>query len=74
MAVKWVFPFEGVRRTIIIVSRILLTTTTTINDHVHAHDCGIKLHSLQGMVQIQLDVTDGFSLVAHYFVQLLEDI
>ena len=43
------------------------------HDHVHAHDCRIKLYSLQGMVKIQLDKIGIFSLVAHYFVQLLED-
>ena len=40
---------------------------------VHAHNFGIILHSLLGMLQIQWDGTDDFSLVVHYFVQLLED-
>ena len=45
------------------------------HDHVlvHAHDFGMILHSLLGMLQIQWDGTDDFSLVAHYFVHLLED-
>ena len=45
------------------------------HDHVlvHAHNFGMILHSLLGMLQIQWDGTDDFSLVAHYFVQLLED-
>ena len=45
------------------------------HDHVlvHAHNFGMILHSLLGMLQIQWDETDDFSLVAHYFVQLLED-
>ena len=45
------------------------------HDHVfvHAHNFGMILHSLMGMLQIQWDGTDDFSLVAHYFVQLLED-
>ena len=45
------------------------------HDHVlvHAHDFGMILHSLLGMLQIQWDETGDFSLVAHYFVQLLED-
>ena len=45
------------------------------HDHVlvHAHDFGMILHSLLGMLQIQWDGTGDFSLVAHYFVQLLED-
>ena len=44
------------------------------HDHVlvYAHDFGI-LYSLMGMLQIQWDETGDFSLVAHYFVQLLED-
>ena len=44
-------------------------------DHVlvHAHDFGMILHSLLRMLQIQWDGTGDFSLVAHYFVQLLED-
>ena len=41
--------------------------------HVHVHDFGMILHSLLGMFQIQWDGTGDFSLVAHYFVQLLED-
>ena len=40
---------------------------------VHAHDFGMILHSLLGMLQIQWDETGDFSLVAYYFVQLLED-
>ena len=45
------------------------------HDHVlvHAHDFGMILHSFLGMLQIQWDGTGDFSLVAHYFVQLLED-
>ena len=45
------------------------------HDHalVHAHNFGMILHSLLGMLQIQWDGTGDFSLVAHYFVQLLED-
>ena len=45
------------------------------HDHVlvHAHNFGMILHSLLGMLQIQWDETGDFSLVAHYFVQLLED-
>ena len=45
------------------------------HDHilVHTHNFGMILHSLLGMLQIQSDGTDDFSLVAHYFVQLLED-
>ena len=45
------------------------------HDHVlvHAHDFGMILHSLLGMLQIQWDGTSDFSLVTHYFVQLLED-
>ena len=44
-------------------------------DHIlfHAHNFGMILHSLLGMLQIQWDETNDFSLVAHYFVQLLED-
>ena len=45
------------------------------HDHVlvHAYDFGMILHLLLGMLQIQWDGTCDFSLVAHYFVQLLED-
>ena len=45
------------------------------HDHVlvHAHNFGMILHSLLGMLQIQWDGTSDFSLVAYYFVQLLED-
>ena len=45
------------------------------HDHVlvNAHNFGMILHSLLGMLQIQWDGTGDFSLVAHYFVQLLED-
>ena len=45
------------------------------HDHVlvHAHDFGMILHSLLGMLQIQWNGTSDFSLVTHYFVQLLED-
>ena len=45
------------------------------HDHVliHVHNFGMILHSLLGMLQIQWDGTDDFSLVAHYFVQLLGD-
>ena len=40
--------FEGVRKMIIIVSGILPTTTTMTTSKPTI--CGIKLHSLQGMV------------------------
>ena len=43
------------------------------HDHVllliHIHEFGTILHSLQGMVQIQLDETSDFSSKAHYFVK-----
>ena len=46
------------------------------HDHIlvliHVHEFGMILHSLQEMVQIQLDETGGFSLKAH-FVQKQED-
>ena len=45
------------------------------HDHilVHAYNFGMILHSLLGILQIQWDGTYDFSLVAHYFVQQLED-
>ena len=39
------------------------------HDHVFVHEFGTILHSLQEMVQIQLDETGNFSSKAHYFVQ-----
>ena len=36
---------------------------------IHVHGFGTISHSLQGMVQIQLDSTGDFSLKAHYFAQ-----
>ena len=47
------------------------------HDHVlvliHVHEFGTILHSLLGMVQIQLDETGYFSSTAHYFVQQQEN-
>ena len=40
---------------------------------VHVHEFEMILHSLQGMVQIQLDKIGDFSSKAHYFVQQQED-
>ena len=34
---------------------------------IHVHEFGMILHSLQGMVQIQLDETSDFSSKAHLF-------
>ena len=41
------------------------------HDHVlvHVHSFGTISHSLQGMVQIQLDGISDFSSKAHYFAQ-----
>ena len=66
LAMKWVFPFEGVRRMIIIVSG------NFAHDHVHTHVFGTISHSLQGMAWIQLDGTGDFSSKTHYFVHLLK--
>ena len=54
-------------------SRGLKDNYYSVGNSAHAHNCVTKLHSLQGMVQIQLDGTGGFSSIAHYFVQLLKD-
>ena len=43
------------------------------HDRDHVHGFGTISHSLQGMVQIQLDKIDDFSLKAHYFAQSQED-
>ena len=41
--------------------------------HIHVYEFGTILHSLQEMVQIQLDETSNFSSKAHYFVQQQKD-
>ena len=54
-----------------------------LNDYYHefngignvivVHEFGTLSHSLQGMVQIQLDETGDFSSKVHYFAQQQED-
>ena len=64
---KLVFPFEGVRRMVIIVSGILPTTTittTTTSTPMGLDDITFT----QGNVRIQLDGIGDFSSKAHYFV------
>ena len=43
------------------------------HDHVLVHGFETISHSLQGMVQIQLDRIGDFSSKAHYFVQQQKD-
>ena len=49
----------------------------SFHDHdnvlVHIHMFGTISHSLQGMVQIQLDETDDFSSKVYYFSQKQEN-
>ena len=40
---------------------------------IHVHGFGSTLHSLQGMVQIQLDGTSDFSSRVYYFAQQQEN-
>ena len=42
-------------------------------NHVHVHDSGTMLCSLQEMTQIQLDKTSDSSLITHYFVHQHEN-
>ena len=43
------------------------------HDRDHVHRFGTISHSVQGMVQIQLDETGDFSSKTHYFAQKQED-